>query len=98
MPDWQTLEYSLLLKSLDGDNILKTITPLDIKSKWLSVVRRLQSVAPSNGFSIIHIDILVNKEGEPVSWTSPTKTTIEPSQNAEIQNAESMLIALTDKM
>jgi hypothetical protein len=71
----------------------KNNVPLDIKPKWLSVVRRLQSIAPSNGFSVIHIDILVNKDGEPVSWTSPTKTTIEPSQNAE-----SMLIALTSKM
>lgn len=52
--------------------------PLDIKTPWLNVARRLQSVARSGGLAVITIKIVVNADGIPVSWTSPRVTQIEP--------------------
>jgi len=58
------------------------LLPEDIKPQWLSVIRRLQSVAKSEGLSIIQITILVDKEGNPIGWLSPLTRTIEPKGNA----------------
>ena len=54
----------------------------DIKPKWFSVIRRLQSVSKSNGAAIITIKILVDQNGDPVLWTEPEKLLIEPSSKA----------------
>jgi len=53
---------------------------LDLKKSWLSVARRLQSIAakPRNGYSIISIKVLTNKMGEAVAWSTPTESRIEP--------------------
>lgn len=55
---------------------------LDIQKEWLSVARRLQSVAKSNGLSVLSINILVDAEGHPIAWTAPKKVLIEPSNKA----------------
>lgn len=60
----------------------------DIKPKWYSLIRRLQSVSKSEGLSIIGINILVNKDGEPLFWTEPKKTLVEP------KNASNKIISL----
>ena len=52
--------------------------PEDINPEWLSVIRRLQSVAKSSGLSVISIAILVDPDGKPVSWTAPDKILLEP--------------------
>lgn len=57
--------------------------PQDIKPNWLSVIRRLQSVAKSQGLSILSIRILVDAEGDPLAWTSPIQTKIEPKNSKE---------------
>ncbi len=54
----------------------------DLKHGWLSLARRLQSVAKSNGLSVLSINILVDAEGEPIAWTAPKKVLIEPSNDA----------------
>lgn len=54
----------------------------DIQPEWLSVIRRLQSVAKSQGLSVISINILVNADGIPQAWTQPTQTLIEPKREA----------------
>jgi hypothetical protein len=51
---------------------------LDIKSGWMKVVRRLQSVAPTNGISILTIKVVVNAEGDPIVWLEPTRAKLEP--------------------
>jgi len=52
--------------------------PLDVKSAWLNVIRRLQSVCSRNkGLMIIRIDVLVKEDGEPVLWTEPKTTLLE---------------------
>lgn len=50
----------------------------DINPKWYSVIRRLQSISKSNGFSILSIRILVDSHGNPIAWTEPRQTKIEP--------------------
>jgi len=51
----------------------------DIKSCWLNIIRRLQSVASQQrGYAVIAIQVVVNERGEPVFWTEPTMTKIEP--------------------
>lgn len=56
--------------------------PLDIQPEWLSVIRRLQSVAKSEGLSVINIHILVDANGIPLAWTEPRQTKIEPKRDA----------------
>jgi len=62
--------------------------PEDIDPSWLPVIRRLQSVAKSQGLAVISINILVDEFGKPKAWTSPEKTKIEP------KGASSALIQL----
>jgi hypothetical protein len=57
--------------------------PEDINVKWLPVIRRLQSVAKSQGLAIISVAILVNENGDPIAWTSPERTLIEPKKSSE---------------
>ena len=42
--------------------------PEDVQVKWYNVTRRLQSVAKSDGFSIVTAKILVRGDGTPVTW------------------------------
>ena len=42
--------------------------PEDIQKKWNNVTRRMQSVAKSNGLSIVSAKVLVKADGTPVSW------------------------------
>lgn len=60
----------------------------DIRTGWLSVARRMQSVAKSEGLSVVTINVLVDAEGNPQAWTSPKQTKIEP------KGAASALLAL----
>lgn len=64
----------------DKDNALP---PLDVKHGFLSVARRLQSVAKSGGFSIISIHVLCDKDGTPLFWTEPKRVCIEPKGSME---------------
>lgn len=52
--------------------------PEDVKPEWLSLIRRFQSVAKTNGFAVITINVLVDKTGIPISWVEPRVTKIEP--------------------
>jgi len=62
--------------------------PLDINPQWFPVIRRLQSIAKSNGLAVLSISILVDAEGKPQVWTAPDKVLIEP------KSAASAVIAL----
>lgn len=52
--------------------------PEDIKPAWYSLIRRFQSVAKTNGFAVITISVLVDKDGIPQSWLEPNVVKIEP--------------------
>jgi len=74
-----------------GEHILRIIMeslPQDIQPQWLSVIRRLQSIAKSSGLSVLSINILVDADGVPQAWTAPNKVLIEP------KNAAATILAL----
>lgn len=58
--------------------------PLDIQPQWFPLIRRLQSVAKSDGVSVITMKILVNKDGYPVFWLSPEVQYVEPRSKADL--------------
>jgi hypothetical protein len=55
-----------------------TSAPTDLRSAWLNVARRLQSVARSQGLSVLKIIVLVDADGEPIGWFEPEQIKIEP--------------------
>lgn len=61
-------------------------TPRDlhILMPWLNVVRRLRDAALGGGSrSAIKIIVIANCDGEPVQWTAPKVTAIEPRANGQ---------------
>ncbi len=42
--------------------------PQDVQKSWYNITRRMQSIAKSNGLSIITAKVLVKSDGTPVSW------------------------------
>jgi len=65
------------MEALMGDAL-----PLDIKPGWLNVIRRLQSVTHrNNGLAVVEMKVLINKFGEPVQWTEPKLTLLEPKRD-----------------
>jgi len=66
--------------------------PGDIKDllPWLNVVRRLRSVSITSGYAVLGIRVIVDDHGQPVQWTAPTVTLLEPKNNG---HAVDMLLA-----
>ena len=49
---------------------------------WLNFARRLQSVArKGHHYGIISVKVLVDRNGNPVQWTEPERTGIEPEKS-----------------
>lgn len=47
--------------------------------EWLSVLSRLQSISgQQRGHAIVRILVLVDHEGNPIIWTEPKMTKLEP--------------------
>lgn len=57
--------------------------PEDIQQSWYNIIRRFQSVAKSDGVSIIQLTILVDDNGNPILWSNPNIIKIEPKANKE---------------
>jgi hypothetical protein len=57
-------------------------TPIDIKPQWLSVARRMQSVAKTEGYAVVTISVLVDPDGCPQAWLEPRTCRIEPKRLA----------------
>jgi hypothetical protein len=56
----------------------------DIQPEWLNVIRRLQSVAcRQRGYAIVSLQVMVDEHGQPVFWTEPTLTKLEPQRRAQ---------------
>lgn len=50
-----------------------------MKTEWLKVARSMEAQASKqNGQAIVTVRVLVNKDGVPVAWTTPSVTKIEP--------------------
>ena len=56
--------------------------PQDLKPQWLNVARRMQSVSKTGGLALVSITVLVDIEGVPKLWLSPTCKKIEPRRAA----------------
>jgi hypothetical protein len=54
--------------------------PQDIRPEWFNVIRRLQSVAHegNQGLAVLEISVLVDEKGDPIVWTEPKRTKLEP--------------------
>jgi len=59
---------------------MTTIVPQDIRPEWFNVIRRLQSVAHegNQGLAVLQIIVLVDDKGNPIVWTEPKRTKLEP--------------------
>lgn len=58
--------------------------PLDISKKWMNIVRRLRSAARGQrGVAFIKVIVMVDSNGEPLMWTDPRMTLMEPKFAAE---------------
>ena len=60
--------------------------PGDIKDllPWLNVVRRLRSVSITSGYAVLGIRVIVDDSGQPVQWTAPTVTLLEPKHDGHV--------------
>ena len=59
-----------------------TPIPLDIKPSWFNPIRRLQSVAQQNhGLAVVEMKFLINRFGDPIQWTDPKITLLEPKRD-----------------
>lgn len=62
--------------------------PQDIHPKWYNVIRRIQSIGRSKhviGCAIVSINVVINESGNPIIWSEPKCTLIEPKRdNAEL--------------
>jgi hypothetical protein len=53
----------------------------DLNPEWLNVVRRLQGLgAKQGGFAIITLQVVVDGNGNPIFWDSPTLKKLEPAR------------------
>ena len=59
--------------------------PRDVTKPWLNFVRRVRSAAAKHnpGVIILQVTVIVDASGNPVGWSSPRCTPIEPSRNSE---------------
>lgn len=60
-------------------------TPGDLEEllPWLNIIRRMRSVSITSGYAVLGIRVIVDNEGKPVQWTSPTVTLLEPKHSGE---------------
>lgn len=56
--------------------------PLDVQKQWHNVTRRMQSVAKSEGLSVLTLRVLVKADGTPVIW-NVDKHMLEPKSLQE---------------
>lgn len=66
------------------------LTP-DIKQEWgpvhkaiSNIVRRLQSEAKTEGCAIVTMRIAVNSDGNPICWSQPFVTRLEPKSSCSV--------------
>lgn len=70
--------------------------PLHIRPTWQRVAARLQSVARTNGYAVIILRVIVNADGNPVVWPSPTVVKLEPTPKGTCDAVAELLALLTE--
>lgn len=70
--------------------------PQHLKTPWLSILARLQSVAvEQRGNAVLTIRVVVDEKGLPIFWSEPKMTRLEPmSRTREWLNKLVELISL----
>jgi hypothetical protein len=58
--------------------------PQDVKKEYYSLIRRIQSVAKSQGYSIVTINVLMDQDGTPIAWTEPSQVKVEPKNGVSL--------------
>jgi len=62
-------------------------TPLDIKTGWLKIARRMQqrAIASGNsGVAVMTVHVILDENCLPVGWIEPRCVKIDPKKNAEM--------------
>ena len=59
--------------------------PREVTKPWMNFVRRVRSAAAKHnpGVLILQVTVIVDASGNPVGWSSPRCTPIEPSSKSE---------------
>ncbi len=59
--------------------------PRDLSPKWLNFTRRMQSACSRHnpGVIVLDVKVVVDQSGNPVGWTSPKVTPVEPQNQGE---------------
>ena len=75
---------------------MNQVIPQDIRPCWFNPIRRLQSVVKghNHGMAIVSVRFLVSETGEPVCWTEPEVTLLEPSRFDGGERAKAALFDL----
>jgi len=64
-----------------------TTAPLDIKTAWLNIARRMQQRAINSGnegVAIMTVHVILDENCCPVGWIEPRCVKIDPKRNAEM--------------
>ena len=72
--------------TMPGARLMHSTEPRDLHvlRPWFNVIRRLRAAALGGGsYSVIRIVVIATGDGEPVNWTAPKATAIEPRADAQ---------------
>jgi len=54
--------------------------PLDLRPGWLKVSRSMQAQScKQRGYAVVSINVIVDSNGNPIFWSEPNLTKIEPA-------------------
>ena len=74
----------------------------DIKAKWknwLNLARRLQAEgAKQQGLAIAKFYVVLNSNGEPVFWTEPKVTLLEPKRQVDQIHLQTLVEIFGDRV
>lgn len=71
---------------------------LHLRPAWQRVAARLQSVARTNGYAVMHIAVVVNQDGNPVMWIEPRVVKLEPKPKGACDVVAELLGLLTSHL
>ena len=70
---------------------------LHIRPPWQKVAARLQSVSHTQGYAIVKMVVVVDENGNPVTWTEPIVTRLEPKPKSCTNAVAELLRLLTEE-
>jgi len=61
--------------------------PLDLRTGWLNIARRMQQRAISSGnegVAVMTVHVILDENCNPIGWIEPRCVKIDPKRNAEM--------------